>query len=131
PTPIVLTRPAQIGCLSADENVIDSRAALLSPSRSFCFDADRLGPLSQHRSAQFRESIEIGCDSNEMIACKLAHLARKSHAPIGDQDLGLADPAGIEKHLARRRVARVVLVGQPEILLAKRNPNRLPAPAHM
>src|SRR6266567_8092047 len=66
-----------------------------------------------------------------MVARQLARLAGEANRPIGDQDLGLADPAGIEQHLAGRRVAGRILVTDPEIELAERNPACLTAPAHM
>src|SRR5215510_9065982 len=66
-----------------------------------------------------------------MVAGELAHLAREMHAAIGEQDLGLADAAGIKDDLARRRIARMVLVGDAEIEIAQRHPDTLAAPAHM
>src|ERR1700744_109765 len=66
-----------------------------------------------------------------MIAGELAHLAREMHAAIGEQNLGLADAAGIEDDLARRGIAGVVLVGDAEIEIAERHPDALPAPAHV
>src|ERR1700716_2148255 len=66
-----------------------------------------------------------------MIARELAHLAGKMHAAIGQQDLGLADAAGIKDDLAGRGIAGVVLVGDAEIEIAERHPDPLAAPAHM
>ncbi len=66
-----------------------------------------------------------------MVAGELAHLAGEMHAAIGEQDLGLADAAGIEDDLARRRIAGVVLVGDAEIEIAERHPDALAAPAHV
>ena len=66
-----------------------------------------------------------------MIAGKLAHLARKMHAAIGQQDFGLADAAGIKDDLAGRGIAGVVLVGDAEIEVAERHPDPLAAPADM
>src|SRR6185503_20274739 len=48
-----------------------------------------------------------------------------------EQDFGLADAAGIENDLARRGIAGVVLVGDAEIEIAERHPDRLAAPADM
>src|SRR6187431_656842 len=53
------------------------------------------------------------------------------HAAIGQQDLGLADAAGIEDDLARRRIAGVVLEADAEVEVAERKPDRLAAPADM
>src|SRR5512143_3320623 len=66
-----------------------------------------------------------------MVAGKLADLAREMHAAIGQQDLRLADAAGIEDDLAGRGIARVVLVADAEIEVAERHPNALAAPAYM
>ena len=66
-----------------------------------------------------------------MVAGELADLAGEMHPAIGEQDLGLADAAGIEDDLAGRGVAGVVLVADAEIELAERHPDALAAPAHM
>src|SRR5882672_12212855 len=66
-----------------------------------------------------------------MVAGELAHLARKMHAAIGQQNLGFADAAGIKYDLAGRWIAGVVLVGDAEIEIAERHPDALAAPAHM
>src|SRR5882672_3907524 len=66
-----------------------------------------------------------------MVAGELAHLARKMHAAIGQQNLGFADAAGIKNDLAGRWIAGVVLVGDAEIEVAERHPDPLAAPAHM
>ena len=66
-----------------------------------------------------------------MVARELADLGSKSHATIGDQDLRLADAAGIEDHLAGRGKTGVVLVIDVEFGVAQRHPYALAAPAHM
>src|SRR4029078_3506889 len=66
-----------------------------------------------------------------MVAGELTHLAGEVHAAIGQQDLGLADAAGIEDDLARRRIAGVVFVCNPQIEIAERHPDPLAAPADM
>ena len=66
-----------------------------------------------------------------MIAGKLAHLAGETHAAIGQQDFGFADPAGIDNHLPRRRIARMILIGQAEIEITQRDPDAFAAPAYM
>ena len=66
-----------------------------------------------------------------MVAGKLSDLARESHPAIGEQDLGLADAAGIEDEFARCGEACVVLVAEAEIEIAERDPAALAAPADM
>ena len=61
-----------------------------------------------------------------MIAGELAHLARKMHAAIGEQNFGLADAAGIKNDLAGRRIAGVVLEADPQRELAQRSGLSLP-----
>jgi len=67
----------------------------------------------------------------EMAAGELADLAGEPHRAISDEELGFAQAAGIEDHLAGRRVARLVLVIEAEVEVAERNPARLAAPPHM
>jgi len=45
-----------------------------------------------------------------MVAGELADLAGEADTAISEQDLGLADAAGIENEVSRRREAGVVLV---------------------
>src|SRR5262245_34986893 len=66
-----------------------------------------------------------------MIAGKLADFAGKRDGAVGQEDFRLADAARIKNDLARRRIAGVVLVSQPEIIVAKRDPATFAAPAHM
>src|ERR1700722_20155678 len=66
-----------------------------------------------------------------MVAGELPDLAGEGDGAIGQKDLRLADSARVENDVARRRVAGVVLVGQPAIIVAKRNPAALAAPADM
>ena len=51
--------------------------------------------------------------------------------PYGQEDLGLAEAAGVEQDLAGRRVARVVLEADADVEVAERDPGRLAAPAHV
>src|SRR5579863_4828064 len=53
------------------------------------------------------------------------------HPTVGQQNFGLADAAGIKDHLARRRVAGVVLIADAKVQIAERHPDPLAAPAHM
>lgn len=66
-----------------------------------------------------------------MIAGELAHLAGEVHAAIGEQNLGFADPAGIENDLAGRGIAGVIFKADAKIKITERHPDPLAAPAHM
>src|SRR5207244_3182630 len=70
-------------------------------------------------------------DRQKVIAGKLAGLARKANRAVGQQDLGLADAARMEQDLARRRIARRVLIAEPEIERTQWNPACLAAPPDM
>src|SRR6202012_4365301 len=70
-------------------------------------------------------------DRQKMISRKLADLAGEMHPAIGQEDFGLADAARIKNELAGRRIAGVVLVGQPKVEIAERDPAALAAPAHV
>src|SRR4051794_11497682 len=66
-----------------------------------------------------------------MVAGELADLAGKADRPVGEQDLRLADPARVQQYLTRCREAGVVLVAEPEVEVAERDPARLAAPSHV
>src|SRR5207248_10547002 len=60
-----------------------------------------------------------------------AGLARELCRPVGEEKLHLADAAGVEQQLARRRVRGCVLRPDSDIELPKRDPAGLAAPARM
>src|SRR6202030_1254427 len=93
------------------------------------FENNVLGAVPQHVLAERTQLIAAFDHRQKMISGELADLAGEVHAAIGEQNLGLADAAGIEDDLARRRIAGVVLKAQPEIELAERNPAAFAAPA--
>jgi hypothetical protein len=64
-----------------------------------------------------------------MIAGELADFAGEGDGAVRQQDFGLADATRIENDFARRRVTGVVLVAQPEIIVAERDPAALATPA--
>ena len=64
----------------------------------------------------------------EMVAGELADLARETDRAVGNQDLGLADTAGVEKELTRGGIARRVLVAKAEIEPIEWDPAGLAAP---
>src|ERR1051325_4566617 len=66
-----------------------------------------------------------------MIAGELADLAGETDRAISEEDLSLADAAGVEEDLPRRREARRVLMAEPEIEPAERDPAGLTPPPDM
>jgi hypothetical protein len=58
-------------------------------------------------------------------------LEAKGYPAIGQQDLRLADPAGVEDDLPGGGKARVVLVAHAEIRIAERDPDAFAGPADM
>ena len=94
-------------------------------------EGDLLGALPEDEMAELAEVFDALVDGGEMVARQLAHLAAEHARPVGKQDLGLADPAGIQKKVAGRRIAGVVLVAEVEVQLPERDPRRLAAPASL
>ena len=68
-------------------------------------------------------------DGQEVIASQLSDLAAEAHAAIGEQDLGLANAAGMEEELTRNGVTRGVLVAEAEIKPTEWDPACLSAPS--
>src|SRR5437868_10309733 len=66
-----------------------------------------------------------------MVAGKLADLAGEADRAIREEDLSLADAAGIEEDLPWCRKARRVFVAEAEIERAERDPAGLTAPPDM
>src|SRR5713101_60183 len=81
--------------------------------------------------AELAQVLSALVDGGEVVAGQLAHLAAEDTGSVGKQNLSLADPARIQKKVAGRRVARVVLVAEVEIHLAERDPGCLAAPASL
>src|SRR5919109_5489566 len=92
---------------------------------------DVLGALPKGLLAQRAEVVVALDDRQEVVPGKLADDAREQAAAVRQQDLGLAEAAGVEQDLARRGVARVVLEPEAHVELAERDPRRLAAPAHV
>jgi hypothetical protein len=82
---------------------------------------DGLCAVRQGQFAESTEPIEPVDDGQKMIAGQLADLAGETDRAIGDQDLGLADPAGVEDDLARRRIARCIPGANAELEAAARD----------
>src|SRR5271156_5216234 len=94
-------------------------------------EANLLRAFPERFAAERIEVLEARRQCDEMIARQLADLRGEAHAAIGEQNLGLADAAGIENDLARRGIAGVVLVAHLEVIVAERNPNALAAPSNV
>src|SRR5207247_6918207 len=93
------------------------------------FGADRLGALPEHQRAELAELLGASDDRGEVVARQHAGLACELGRPVREQDLRLADAAGIEEQLPRPRVRGRVLRADPDVELAERDPAGLPAPA--
>jgi hypothetical protein len=78
-----------------------------------------------------RQLLNSRDNRQEVVAGELTDFAGDADAAIGEQDLGLADAAGVKEELARRRIARGILVAEAEVEIAERDPARLAAPSHM
>ena len=98
---------------------------------SFQRKADLLRAFPQRHLAEPDDILEPGGDRDEMIARELADFGGEARAAIREQDLGLADAAGIEDDLAGRGIGRVVLLARLGIHFAERNPHGLAAPPDM
>src|SRR6516225_8768091 len=120
------TRIGRVAAIAAQVSWISRDGHLLNFLKT-----DLLRALPQHGLAEGGEVLQSRGQCDEMITGKLAHLACKAHTAIGEQNFGLADPAGIKDDLTGRRIARVVLIGDAEIEIAERHPDSLAAPAHV
>jgi hypothetical protein len=77
---------------------------------------DRLSALPQGQPAELGQLLGTLDDRQQVVAVELPGLAGETDRAVGEQDLGFADAAGVEKELAGRRVARRVLVAKPAFL---------------
>ena len=109
---------------------VDALAATLRPPRRLGeLEADRLGAVPDHPPAELRQLLDSLHQRREVVARELAGDAREARAPVREEDLGLADAAGIEQKLARSGVAGGILGPDARVELPQRNPGRLTAPA--
>src|SRR3954467_5586586 len=92
---------------------------------------DVLRTLPQRLLAERAQVLVALDDREEVVAGELADDAREEAPAVREQDLGLAEAAGVEQDLAGRGVARVVLEADADVELAERDPCRLAAPAHV
>jgi hypothetical protein len=107
------------------------RGVGIEDSDSERLEGDRLRSLPQGQPAELRQVLGSRDDRQEMVTGELSDLAGEADAAIGEEDLGLADAAGVEQELARRRIARGILVAEAEVEIAERDRARLAAPSHM
>src|SRR4029077_18328010 len=71
-------------------------------------------------------------DAREDVPGELAGLAREARVAVREEDLDLAHPARVEEPLPRRGIARRVLGPEvAEVVVAHRDPRRLPRPARL
>ena len=70
-------------------------------------------------------------NGEEVIASKLPDLAGETDAAIGEQDLSLADAAGVEEELTRGGIARRALVAEAEVKPTEWDPACFAAPPHV
>ena len=95
-------------------------------------DLDLLGAFPQAPPPDLAEAIRpalVRLDRREVVRRQLADLRRRGAGPVREEDLALADPARVERELARGRVRRVVLPADVGPQVAVRDPGRLAAPA--
>jgi hypothetical protein len=103
----------------------------VAPSASRPLEPDLLRAFPKRHLAELGQILQPRCDRDEVVAGELAHFAGEMHAAISEQDLSLADPAGIKNDLTRRRIGCMVLVPDFEIHVAERDPHAFAAPADM
>src|ERR1700682_5309263 len=93
---------------------------------------DPLRALPEAAPAALAQSIgpaSVGLDRREVVRRQLAHLRAGRAGAIREEDLALADAAGVERQLARGRMRGVVLVVDARAQVAVRDPCRFAAPA--
>src|SRR5947207_688725 len=98
---------------------------------SLQLEQDILRTLPEHHAPQVAQLLATLDDGQEVVARQLAKLAGKHCRAIREQQLSLAEAAGVPQHLARRRVAGVILEANAQRELAQRYPAGLAAPARV
>src|SRR6267142_2485045 len=92
---------------------------------------NRLSALPQGQAAELRQVLDSFDDGQEVIASELPDPAGETGTAIGEQDLSLADAAGMEEELTRGGVARRALVAEAEAKPTKWDPACFAAPPHV
>src|SRR3954466_16078788 len=97
-----------------------SRAALVASKD----DVQRAVP--QHVLAERAQLIESLEDRQEVVPGELADDRREQRPAVGEEDLGLAQPARVPEHLPGRRMRGGVLgfAVEADVELAERDPGR-------
>src|ERR1700694_2355218 len=99
--------------------------------RSDGFESDVLRAFQHDEVADRLQLFGALFDRRKVVARELSDLAREQRRAVREQDLGLADAAGVEQQMSRRRVTRVVLEAEAEIEVAQRDPGGLTAPPRL
>src|SRR5919198_4363726 len=94
-------------------------------------EGDVLRTVPEHALAELLQALAALDDRREVVAGELSGLAREARVPVREQQLGLADAAGIQQQLAGRGVARRVLGADADVEVSEWDPSRLPAPARL
>src|SRR5258705_11358852 len=63
-------------------------------------EGDVLGALPEHHATHLAELVASFDDGEEVVAGELANLAGEATGAVGEEDLGLAEAAGVEEDLA-------------------------------
>src|SRR5258708_6857368 len=103
-------------------------SASVNSARSFG-ESDLLRAFPEDLPAELAQVLDSFVDRGEVVARQLPHLAGEQGRAVREEDLGLADAAGVEQQVPRRGMAGVVLVAEVEVERAERDPRRLAAPA--
>src|SRR6188508_70373 len=97
-------------------------------------DLDLLGALPEHPASDLAQPVEpalVGDERREVVARQRADSGAEAAGAVREEDLALADLAGIDQQVARCRVRGVVLVPDIGTFLAERDPGGLPTPLAM
>src|SRR5688572_3493797 len=89
---------------------------------------DVLCAFPEDEAPELGKLVEAFDDRQERIPLQRAVLAGETGPAVGEEDLGLADPAGIEEQLAGLRLRDRILEADPELEVAEGDPARLAAP---
>src|SRR5207249_1975830 len=100
-------------------------------ARSGKLDREVLRALPEDEAAELGETLVPFDHRREVVARELPDLARKLSGAVREEDLHLADAAGVHEDLAGRGIGGVVLEVDAESILTHRDPRRLAAPPHV
>src|SRR5688572_12438533 len=86
-----------------------------APIRSQRLETDWLSTIPDHPAPQLRQLPVALHDSHDVVAAERPGLAGEHGLAVGDQDLGLADPQGMEQDLTGCRALCVILGADADI----------------